>query len=172
MPDTIGNSIATPIQIFGRAPNGVLQAVNTDGSGNISIAGTPIVAKADLLAQQATVSPTTLYTVPANAGGMYRISAYSVVTQAATTSSALPGVLVTWTDNDTNFSEFFNLSNSNSTNTVGAISTSPNGGFPSSPSTINVKPGTVIQYSTSTYASVGATPMLYAVHIKLEYLGQ
>lgn len=39
MADVIGNSIPQAIQIFGRAPNGTLQAVNTDGSGNISIAG-------------------------------------------------------------------------------------------------------------------------------------
>lgn len=39
MADVIGNSIPQAIQIFGRAPNGTLQAVNTDGSGNISITG-------------------------------------------------------------------------------------------------------------------------------------
>src|SRR6266550_2766071 len=39
MADLINNGVATPIQIFGRAPNGQLQAVTTDGSGNISIVG-------------------------------------------------------------------------------------------------------------------------------------
>lgn len=39
MADIINNSVATPIQIYGRAPNGQLQAVTTDGNGNISIVG-------------------------------------------------------------------------------------------------------------------------------------
>ncbi len=39
MADIINTGVPTPIQIYGRAPNGQLQAVTTDGSGNISIVG-------------------------------------------------------------------------------------------------------------------------------------
>lgn len=39
MADIIANSVSTPIMLYGRAPNGQLQAVTTDGSGNINIAG-------------------------------------------------------------------------------------------------------------------------------------
>jgi len=37
--------------------------------------------------------------------------------------------------------------------------------------TIQAQAGTAINYSTTGYTSVGATPMQYAIHIKLEYLG-
>jgi hypothetical protein len=37
--DTIGNGIARPAMIYGRAPNGVMSAVTTDGSGNIDLSG-------------------------------------------------------------------------------------------------------------------------------------
>lgn len=36
---SIGNSICKPAIIFGRAPNGVLSAVTTDGNGNIDLSG-------------------------------------------------------------------------------------------------------------------------------------
>lgn len=39
MADTIGNNISTPVMIYGRAPNGTLQAATTDGSGNLNITG-------------------------------------------------------------------------------------------------------------------------------------
>src|SRR6266481_2525603 len=39
MADVINSGVPTPIQIYGRAPNGQLQAVTTDGAGNISFAG-------------------------------------------------------------------------------------------------------------------------------------
>jgi hypothetical protein len=39
MTDVINNSVPTPVMVYGRAPNGQLQAVTTDGSGNISFAG-------------------------------------------------------------------------------------------------------------------------------------
>jgi len=39
MTDTINNAVPTPVMIFGRAPNGVLQAVTTDGSGDLNTTG-------------------------------------------------------------------------------------------------------------------------------------
>jgi hypothetical protein len=39
MADIINNGVPTPAMIYGRAPNGQLQAVTTDGAGNISFAG-------------------------------------------------------------------------------------------------------------------------------------
>lgn len=39
MSDVIGNTIPTPIMLYGRNPSGILQAVTTDGSGNLSITG-------------------------------------------------------------------------------------------------------------------------------------
>jgi hypothetical protein len=133
-----------------------------------------VIAKVDLTAQAANIAPTTLYTVPVNAGGMYRISGYVILTQAATTSSTLPNIAVNWTDVDVNAVILGAALNGNPTNNV--VGTTSNVGYSAAaaaiPGTINAKGGTVIQWLTQSYASSGATPMLYAVHIKLEYLGQ
>ena len=39
MADTINNGVPTPIMLYGRAPNGQLQAVTTDGNGNVNFVG-------------------------------------------------------------------------------------------------------------------------------------
>ncbi len=39
MADIITTGIARPAIIYGRAPNGVLSAVTTDGNGNIDLSG-------------------------------------------------------------------------------------------------------------------------------------
>ena len=44
MADTIPNGQLNPIIIYGRAPNGVLQAATTDGNGNLNIGGAASVA--------------------------------------------------------------------------------------------------------------------------------
>jgi hypothetical protein len=151
--------------------------------GNIGVSGTissyngistvangvpVIVAKADRTAQQANISPTAVYTVPAGGAGMYRMSCYIVITQTATTSSALPQCIVGYIENDSNTSETVWFTPSTNTNTLGQVNI-----WASSPglAIFNAKAGTSIQYSTGSYASSGATPMQYAVHIKLEYLG-
>lgn len=38
MTDIINNGVPNPVMVYGRAPNGQLQAVTTDGAGNLSIA--------------------------------------------------------------------------------------------------------------------------------------
>lgn len=129
-----------------------------------------VIAKADLTAQQANIAATTLYTVPANAGGMYRMSGYVALTQAATTSSTLPNINALWTDNDTSVAGQGGFTSVLTNNTVGI--NSAEGSVLAGVITFNAKAGTAIQYLTANYASVGATPMLYAIHIKLEYLGQ
>lgn len=152
---------------------------NPDGSFSVIVSGVGnppiIVAKFDAVAQQANLASTTLYTVPAGAGGMYRIVAYVVITQAATTSSALPQANVSWTDLDTGLANGFtsttitvgSSANTLADNSAGAQSS---GQVPSS-TVINAKAGTNISVSTVGYASVGATPMQFAIHFKLEYLG-
>jgi len=39
MADIISNGQPTPVMIYGRAPNGTLQAATTDGNGNLSLSG-------------------------------------------------------------------------------------------------------------------------------------
>jgi hypothetical protein len=132
---------------------------------------TTIVAKADATAQSANIATTTLYTVPANGAGMYRVSCYVVVTRAATTSSTMPACTVGWVDADTAVFANPYVSTTSTANAVGPSSAWQAGGG-TGLMIINVAANTNIQYTTSSYASSGATPMLYAVHIKLEYLGQ
>ena len=126
-------------------------------------------ARSDAAAQAANIAATTLYTVPASGAGMYRVSFYAVITQAATTSSTLPFGQIVYTDNDTSLTNTATFTNTNTANAVGSVAALFTGG--GSMPVLNVKPGTIIQYQTTSYASTGATPMQYAVHIKLEYLG-
>jgi hypothetical protein len=152
------------------ALSGALTKVNNVPTVGPGVAA--IVAKADATAQAANIGLTTLYTVPASGAGMYRISAYAVVTQAATTSSTLPNVQVSFTDNDTGITGLgpYSFTGTNTGNSVGASNSIP--ATPAAESAIlNAKASTNIQYATTGYASSGATPMQYAVHIKLEYLG-
>lgn len=39
MADTIPNGQPNPVMIYGRAPNGTLQAATTDGNGNLNLGG-------------------------------------------------------------------------------------------------------------------------------------
>jgi hypothetical protein len=123
-----------------------------------------IYAEANRAAQAADVAATTLYAIPVGRPGMYRVSCYAVVTQAATTSSTLPNIGVLWTDNDSNTP--LSAANVTSTNTANAV-----GAFAQGQQIIYAKAGTNIQYQTSNYASSGATPMQFAMHVTLEYLG-
>ena len=140
-------------------------AVWTDITANFY---TPVVAKVNLTAQQANIALTNLI-IPA-ANGYYRASGYIVLTQAGTISSLLPNIIISWTDADTNIIESSQLTLTNSANTVGTIGnlsgTNPNSNF-----TFYAKSGVAIQYQTTQYASNGATPMQYAVHIRLDFLG-
>lgn len=119
-------------------------------------------AKVDLTAQGANIVSTPLITPSAN--GFYRISCYLVVTQAATVSSTLPSCQVLWTDADSSVSETITLTSTTSANTLGAIATPGSAGlFP-----FQSKTGVAISYQTTGYATNGATPMQYAIHLRLE----
>jgi hypothetical protein len=134
-------------------------------SGDSSSLSPSIPVRLDLTAQAANIAPAQLYAVPVNAGGLYRVAFYIVLTQVATTSSTLPYGAIGFTDADVGATE---SAAANSGNTLGL--SNGNGGA-ATMQTFNVKPGTNITYSTSNYASSGATPMQYAVHLRLEYLG-
>jgi hypothetical protein len=139
-------------------------------NGKPIAASAPVVAVADVLVQSANIPTTTLYTVPTNTGGTYRITAYTVLTQVATTSSTLPNPGVNYTDNDTG-ALVTNLfwGSTPTTNTLGISSNV--GGNMNGTATFSAKAGTAIQILTANYASTGATPMQFALHAKLEYLG-
>lgn len=133
-----------------------------------------IVAVYDATAQAANIGSTLLYAVPAGKGGMYRVSAHVVVTQAATTSSTLAAAQFTFTDVDTGVvkSGLTFTNNSLTGNTVGLSNASNFLGSGAVGSAVfNAQAGSNINISTSSYASSGVTPMQYAIHIKLEYIG-
>lgn len=121
-----------------------------------------VVASINLSAQAANIVSTPLFTPAAN--GLYRFNCYTVVTQAATTSSTLPNCQVIWTDAETSISNTVNVTTTNTVNTVGAVGVGP----ANSSMIINAKSGVAISYATASYASVGATPMQYAIHFRLE----
>lgn len=132
-----------------------------------------LVASQDLTAQSANLTGTTVYSVPAGLGGTYFVYGYAVVTQAATSSSTLPAVTVKWTDKDTGTIPAVNAQitfNGLTSNVVGTSSGNSVGWANST--TLQVAAGSNIQIITTGYASVGATPMLFAIHIKVLYLGQ
>src|SRR5208337_262479 len=84
------------------APSGkTLVQFQTDGSGNVSAyisSATELVGdNVDLTAQTANISATPLIASPS---GLYRISAYIIVTTVDGASSTLPSVVIAWDDKD------------------------------------------------------------------------
>ena len=128
----------------------------------------PSVAQANATAQQSDIGLTALYAVPTGSPGMYRVSCYTVITRAASTSSTLPQCGVVWTDLDTSVNAGFYITSSSAANSVGTPGTAA--GY-YGVTTINAAASTNIVYLTNGYASSGATAMQFAIHLKLEYLG-
>jgi hypothetical protein len=113
-------------------------------------------------AQTANVNVPALYAVPTT--GMYRVSAFVALSQAATTSSTLPSVGVNYTEAITStVVQDNNITAQSTLNQVGVHS----GGS----AVILAQQGSNIGYVTSGYASSGATAMHYGVQIKVEFLG-
>jgi hypothetical protein len=159
----------------GQAIGRVLSTNGSAGTFNIVLFPAEIQATTsagdfavDLTAQQAVINATTVITPGTN--GFYFVSCYMVITQAATTSSALSPCAVLWTDGDTNTAQAANITNSSSGNAVGVvpISTAGVGGLMPAPATIYVKGGTAIQYRANAYSSTGATPMQFALHFRVQ----
>ena len=132
-----------------------------DGSGNVS-AYLPNTTQqfpgVDLTTQAANIAATTLLATPS--AGVYRVSAYIIVTQVATTSSTMPSVVITWTDKDNTTAQTLTLT---ATSTGNALTT-----FAQAMAVLDATSGSNIQYSTTGYVSSGATPMQYALHLRIE----
>jgi hypothetical protein len=131
-------------------------------------------ATVDLTAQVAAIAATTLYAVPINGQGMYRVSWVAKVTLPATTSSVLGGAngfQLVYTDNDDSAvvttPAWWGGSNNGAAPTSAAVNTTQ--GYISGCFIVNAKASTNIQYSIG-YTSVGGTAMQYNLHIKLEAL--
>lgn len=129
-------------------------------------------ATIDLTAQSANLGPSTLYAVPASGQGLYRVSAYVVLTTAGSISSVLPNVQIVYTDPDTNTSITIDATpilGVAGIGQTGALSANTVGTAASGVIVVSVKLSTTIQYQTVNYASVAAG-MQYAIHLKLEAL--
>jgi hypothetical protein len=135
----------------------------TDGSGNVTgyvpQAATLVTASSvDLTGQGANISATNLVASPST--GMYKVTAYIIVTTVDAVSSTLPSVVITWTDPDNSTSQSLTLT---ATSTGNTLTTYKNASAP-----INVFSGAAIQYSTTGYLSNTASQMKYALHIRVE----
>lgn len=144
------------------APSGARNVTfQTDGSGNVSgyvQATSELVGDGvDLTAQNANISSTTLVATPS---GMYRISAYLIVTTVDGTSSTLPSLVITWSDNDNGQSQSITLTPTN----TGNLQTT----YQEASCVINAGTSTNIDYSTTGYLSHVAGTMKYSVHIRVE----
>lgn len=164
-----GPSGAVGGDLSGTLPNPTVAKVSGTLSSYNGIAlignGVPAeYAQINLANQNANITSTTLYAVPAGGAGLYRVSCYAVVTTADGASSTLPNIGIGWTDNDSNVAVV--ASTVTPTNTANAA-----GAFGPGSQIISAKAGTNITYQTSNYASGTAGAMKYAMRIRLEYLG-
>jgi hypothetical protein len=137
---------------------------------NISLVGNGFAseyATVDNVTATANIAATTLYAVPASGAGLYRLSYYVIVNRAATTSSTLPDLQLTWTDPDNSTLQTFGPVDS-ATPSANTLTTTYSGTV-----VISAKASTNIQYQTgvtTAYASVGGTSMQYSIHLKVEAL--
>ena len=130
------------------------------------------VATIDSTGLTANVAAATLYTVPSSGEGMYRVSAYVVLTTAGSVSSTLPNVQIVYTDKDSNTSVTLDATpvlGAAGLGQTGALTANTVGTVDAGVVPIYVKASTTIQYQTVNYASVAAG-MAYALRIKLEAL--
>jgi hypothetical protein len=129
--------------------------------GSTGATGSSKVSFIDISARTTDIGSATLFSVPAS--GMYRISEVISVTTAATTSSTLPSSAFAWTQAESGVPQSIvatTLSGGNSTTTT----------YAQAAVIVYAQIGTNITYSTTGYASSGATSMQYSIHIIVEAL--
>lgn len=153
--------------VRGNAADGILlPAANFSGANGIVIRGNPgfdpmTDEPVDLFLQTGNIAGG-VYTIrPGEVSYFARISVDEVITQAATGSSTLPSVSVTWTDGDNGQVQSATVTPTGATGN--SLTTGAHG-------TIFIRPqaNSSINFGTSGYASSGATPMQYALHIRAE----
>jgi hypothetical protein len=132
------------------------------------------VVAIDLTAQAATITNATLLASGSVQTGMYRLTGWTKVTQAATTSSTSGPMTITFTEGTDSTSLTPTISwmtsagavaTTNATNSVTVTGANTFNDF-----TFFAKTGVAITYSF-TYASSGATAMQFDLHLRLEFLG-
>ena len=151
-PDLAGASGQLPSQY-----NGITLVANRFPTEYATIAETT---------KTANIGTSNLYNVPSTGAGLYRVSVYTVVSRAASTSSTLPDSQLIFTDADS-----IGVITINATpgDTGNATTT-----FQQATFVVNLKASTTLQYRTGNvtpYASSGGTSMQYFWRARLEYLG-
>ncbi len=125
-------------------------------------------ATVDLTSQAAAISATTILTPSVT--GLYRISAYLKVTRAATTSSTLGALTITYTDGTDSVAQSHICGLQTQ---AGATATTNAGNTTASKllgdMVIYAKSGVAIQYAIA-YVNSGATTMQYEAHLAIEVL--
>lgn len=119
-----------------------------------------IVSGVSRTAQAANVNVSNFYQIPV--AGMYRVSVYLVLSQAATTSSVLPSCSIGYTEAVTGAAVQDLITQTANTNLVGLHT--------SGTAVIQAQLGAQLTLTTGSYASVGATAMQYSVHATVERL--
>lgn len=118
------------------------------------VAASTVIGSTILTAQAATITPTAVLTPPLVAG-LYRLSYYVRVTQAATTSSSVQ-VTLGWTDGGVSLTSSGAALTGNTTST-----------FQQNAVLAHVDADSAITYAAS-YASSGATPMMFQLSVLVE----
>lgn len=128
-----------------------------------SIAGVAqSIVQADSTTNTANISTTNLIgALPQT--GLYRLTAHIAVVVPGTVSSTLPSISVGYTDGDSAGAISGTVTNTSTGNTTSTIVTGE--------VILYGAISTPVTYSTSSYASSGATAMQYALHLRLEFLG-
>lgn len=134
--------------------------VGFQSGGGIGFAvDTQVIGGVDFFTQAANVGTTNLTTAVLPVNAHVTATCYVIITQAATTSSTMPSCTIGWTDVIAVGSPTKTITATSATNTVAT--------FDQGSVTFMAKSGTQITWSTSGYASVGATPMQYTVITRL-----
>lgn len=144
--------------------NGVNVKWQTDGSGNDSayvpaFAQEITSASVDLTGQHANIATATLFTPVTS--GLYRVSAYIIVTTVSSPGSTLPSVTIGWTDKDNATPQTIVLTPTNAGNTLTT--------YQQASCVIDAVTAVAITYATGSYAS-GGVAMNYALHLRIEAL--
>jgi len=146
--------------------SGASASASTFWRGDGSWAPLGTLGVANRTVQVANVAATTLFAVGGLGGGLYKVSVYIVVSQAATVSSTLPDTRIVYTDQDSGATITTAMTASSGGNTTSTL-------FQAS-IVVNAKASTNIQYDigqVTPYASSGATPMQFAYRARVEFLG-
>jgi hypothetical protein len=133
------------------------------------ILGTTAIA-VDLTGQTAAIATATLFAVPTNGAGQYRLTWNAKVTTPAGVSSTLGPLTIVYTDPDGVVQTITAAAQSN----AGVVETSDSGNVTTTvllglPITLNCKASTNITYAFA-YASNAVNAMTYNLHLKLEPL--